>query len=550
MTFIITKLGFEASNIDQTSYANVDATDISNSSTGSGGSGGSSSSNTTALIIWPLSSNLVPIVDTSRVDFTTSTLVTDSVDFTNIASRYNLDVRQTNMTPSYANGGLKFDSNFSALVGYNPTTVEICDELFDSSSSQKIWTGSIDIHSTAHSFSCWVYPTSYNTNRWTFASNQNGDTAVGLFESHWIHYLEIDSVGRPGLWYASNMYGQTHPFYRFYAMNSQLTLNSWNNIIWTFTPSSSTQWRIRGYLNGTGPIASYHSEGSIHQGPSYRAIGPNSDTESLHYDARGHIPNTSYLTFGTQYANGTGHNQHTYYLKDVAFFSGALSSSDVTSIYNGASVSSSSGSSGSSGSNSFSVTVVNGKFSINGVSQDTIYLNSGLTYRFTQDDSSNSNHPLRFSTVNNGTHGGGVEYTTDITVTGTPGTSGSYTEIVVGDATPNLFYYCSNHSGMGGILYTNSINEVTVNAKRFFIDINFSSNYPIPTYTQTPYILTVTNSSVNVNDVVFVNVQTSNSTIQARPYNVQQGSFKLAVCNYNTFANFTGTVKLLVNVLT
>tara|TARA_Y100000593_G_scaffold74534_1_gene137270 strand:+ start:162 stop:1325 length:1164 start_codon:yes stop_codon:yes gene_type:complete len=79
----------------------------------------------------------------------------------------------------------------------------------------------------------------------------------------------------------------------------------------------------------------------------------------------------------------------------------------------------------------------------------TLYIAESGTYRFDQSDSSNSGHPLRFSTTANGTHGGGTEYTTGVTTNGTPGQSGAYTEIEVARDAPTLYYYCTNHSGMG-----------------------------------------------------------------------------------------------------
>jgi hypothetical protein len=91
-----------------------------------------------------------------------------------------------------------------------------------------------------------------------------------------------------------------------------------------------------------------------------------------------------------------------------------------------------------------------------GTSAVTLDLAEGGTYIFDQSDSSNAGHPLRFSTTSNGTHGGGSEYTTGVTTSGTPGSSGAYTQIVVAASAPTLYYYCTQHSGMGGQANTNS----------------------------------------------------------------------------------------------
>ena len=92
------------------------------------------------------------------------------------------------------------------------------------------------------------------------------------------------------------------------------------------------------------------------------------------------------------------------------------------------------------------------KYAINGstaTADVALTLLEGRTYRFDQSDSSNSNHPLRFSTTANGTHASGTEYTNGVTVVGTAGQSGAYTEITIETGAPQLYYYCSNHSNMG-----------------------------------------------------------------------------------------------------
>ena len=101
----------------------------------------------------------------------------------------------------------------------------------------------------------------------------------------------------------------------------------------------------------------------------------------------------------------------------------------------------------------FTVTVVStgsgNKYFINGLQQETVNLAEGGTYKFDQSNNTNSNHPLKFSTTSDGTHGGGSEYTTGVTYNGTPGQAGAYTQITVANPAPQLYYYCQYHSGMG-----------------------------------------------------------------------------------------------------
>ena len=101
--------------------------------------------------------------------------------------------------------------------------------------------------------------------------------------------------------------------------------------------------------------------------------------------------------------------------------------------------------------NTVLVTVSAGKFVIDGTSQQALSLMQSITYRFDQSNSTNSSHPLKFSTTSNGTHNSGSEYTTGVTVVGTAGSAGAYVEIKLEqDAPSTLYYYCGNHSGMGG----------------------------------------------------------------------------------------------------
>ena len=102
-------------------------------------------------------------------------------------------------------------------------------------------------------------------------------------------------------------------------------------------------------------------------------------------------------------------------------------------------------------------------FWIDGDIAPDINLRVGSTYRFDQSDLTNVSgnkkihslhHPIALSTTEDGTHAGGKEYLRGVARSIVPvGQNGSYIDIEISDKTPStLYYYCKNHSGMGGKL--------------------------------------------------------------------------------------------------
>ena len=100
------------------------------------------------------------------------------------------------------------------------------------------------------------------------------------------------------------------------------------------------------------------------------------------------------------------------------------------------------------------------KYYINGEANVVLYLQEGNTYIFDQSDNSNDTHQIAFSTTDNGAWAtpAGTAYTTGVTSTGTPGNAGAKTTFNVAPVrttgAPLLFYYCTNHSGMGNTAQT------------------------------------------------------------------------------------------------
>jgi hypothetical protein len=91
----------------------------------------------------------------------------------------------------------------------------------------------------------------------------------------------------------------------------------------------------------------------------------------------------------------------------------------------------------------------------NGLESPFLTLTPGRTYRFIQEDATNSSHPIAFYYDAARTSA----YTDNVTTIGTPGQTGAYTEITITDSTPAVLHYqCTAHSYMGNSLQTNARN--------------------------------------------------------------------------------------------
>ena len=116
-------------------------------------------------------------------------------------------------------------------------------------------------------------------------------------------------------------------------------------------------------------------------------------------------------------------------------------------------------------------------YNINGSKQPAVSLLRGNTYIFDQSDATNSGHPLRVSITANGTHDSGVAYTSGVTTGSAVGSSGAFTQIVVASDAPNLlYYYCSNHTGMGGSFNVSGVDITSVGDMSATADLTIADN--------------------------------------------------------------------------
>ena len=155
------------------------------------------------------------------------------------------------------------------------------------------------------------------------------------------------------------------------------------------------------------------------------------------------------------------------------------------------------------------VTVSSGKFLFDGQSSSqALRLTPNVVYRFDQSDSSNGSHPLRFSESADGSEmtDGYIIYNK----VGTPGSSGSYTEVAFDQESNNpMYFYCSNHSGMGnsvilgGAENTDSLSEGSTN--QYFTNARARSAISAGgdlSYNSSTGVISFTNDAGDISSVV------------------------------------------------
>ena len=269
--------------------------------------GYSASTSTSAyLITWPLAGTLTPTITTDSVDFTTST-ISGNVDSSTINSRFALQAISGSSSFVIKSGyqGLLFTNNYYQV---GATTIQ-ASELLSKTDNTNIWSGSTDLHTDEHSLCAYIYIQTLNQVIYAIS----GDTVKK------VSYLLIDSSGYPYLIYNIS---NTHRYQ--YKMNIQLQTNQWYKIRWYFSPGSINQWRIRGYVDEV----LYGSKDTVGTTVDTLtiAIGPDADVAIPFSDNTGSETYDDYLVFGGNgYGNAPSSPFNTYYLRDVTFSSGNVS---------------------------------------------------------------------------------------------------------------------------------------------------------------------------------------------------------------------------------
>ena len=242
------------------------------------------------------------------------------------------------------------------------------------------------------------------------------------------------------------------------------------------------------------------------------------------------------------------------------------------------------------------------KYYVNDQRTANITLYRGHTYTFKQSDSSNLNHPLRFSTTPDGIHsakqssiygnlnfsyfiletgkvydnpysddftetthlklesstegfpgsilletaetmGFAVEYSNGFSYTGTPGKSQSFATLKIDKDTPNfLYYYCNTHSGMGHSGENTGIISIKDKSQLDIQKLNVTKIEPKNDDT----LITWNNPSINVNGYNYL-IKIKKNTL---PFQIDGLRFLLDLSDSDCWNGSSTHVNELVNGLT
>ena len=199
---------------------------------------------------------------------------------------------------------------------------------------------------------------------------------------------------------------------------------------------------------------------------------------------------------------------------------------------------------GANSNKTYAITVSNpgsgNKFYADGALQPTLTLAEGSIYRFDQSSGTNSTHPLRFSTTSDGTHGGGSEYTTGVTTSGTPGSAGAYTQIVIAASAPTLYAYCTAHSGMGFQINTSDTAGYTIPAGGLNSSLYDQSQTWSNSYTDPGGWYDAASNATKTFDGSTSSMSSSSATGATATFSLSTGISYSARVEVNT--NFSGTL--------